>query len=329
MSLLIGRQSYVGLAIEDTPGTAEGSPDVIYPFIENTLMEKHEKLLDISSRASRVLNHDARSGKKWGEGDLGVYVDATNIGYLLKLALGTEVKTTVGGTPTVSDHHFIPTVSGNTPKTATLWNARGSNPSVKQHTYSAIDTLELEITNEDIGEATAAFITDYPTKVSAPTLTTTSGTLMAWNNMEVRFGDTYNEAIAASATKMTNFKLEMANNVEAQYRSGSDQPDTITLGELEVSGEYTLFFENDTEADAYRDNTKRCMVVDLLGANIGGGYQERVRLIFRRVFIEENEYETDLDGIIALTQTFRCVQGSSVDPGFFEAIVRNLKSDLY
>ena len=329
MTLLIGRQSRLGLAIEGTPGVAEASPVVSIPFTESSLQEKHEKLMDISSRASRVKDHDARSGKKWGEGDVSMYVDTNNIGYLLKLALGNETKTVVGGTPEVNDHHFTVTASGNTPKTATLWSERGTTPSAKRHTYSAIDSLELEISTDEIGVAKAAFMTDFPTKVDDPTPVTASGTLMAWNNMEVRFGGTVAEALAASPIKMTNLKIEIANNLEVKYRSGSDTPDLITMGELEVTGEYTLFFENDTELDAYRDLSKRTMIVDLLGASIGGGNQERVRFVSHRMFIEDSELELDLPDVMGITQSFRNIQGSPLDPGYFDAIVRNLKTSVY
>lgn len=329
MALEIGRQGYLGLALEAAAGTPESSPAVFIPFTENSLMDKHEPLVDISSRASRVKDHDAITGKKWGEGSVAAYADANNLGYFLKLALGNETKTIVGGTPEVNDHQFYPTTSGNTPKSATMWNYRGDAPAVKQFSFGCLDTLELEVTNEDIATVNASFITDYPTKVSAPTLTTTSGTLLTWKDMTVKFGNTVNEALVATATKLTNFKLSLANNVEAHYRSGNNEPDTFTVGEFEATGEYTLFFEDDTELDAYRDLTKRAMVIDLTGANIGGGYTERVRIVVHQMFIEQNDTATDLDGVWALTQNFRAIQAPPANPGFLDVTVRNLKATVY
>jgi len=330
MALLIGRQSSAGLAVEATPGTPEASPSVFIPFTENTLQEKHEPLMDISSRASRVKDHDAVAGKKWGEGDLAVYVDATNIGYLFKTALGNEVKTVVGGTPEVNDHQFYPTTSGNTPKSATLWDMRGSGPSVKKHAFSCIDTLEFEVTNEDIATATSSFITGFPTEVTAPTLATTSGTLLTWKDTTVKFGDNIVDAESQTATKLTNLKLTIANNVEAIYRSGDNEPDTFIVGEAEITGEYTVFLEGDTEINAYRNLTKRAMLIDLIGANIGtGGYTERVRMNIHRMIIEDEAVETELDGVLAITQSFRLIQGTEENPGYFDVIIRNLKTSVY
>jgi hypothetical protein len=132
MSLEIGRQGYVGIAIEATAGTPEGTPSRFLAFTENTLQDKHEPLMDISARATRVKDHDAVVGKKWGEGDLAFYVDSIDLGYLLKLSLGEENVVQVGAT-NAYQHTFTPTVSGNNPKTATLWNYRGDDVSVKRH----------------------------------------------------------------------------------------------------------------------------------------------------------------------------------------------------
>lgn len=329
MSLEIGRQGYLGIAMEDTPGSPEASVDVFIPFTENTLMDKHEKLVDIASYASRVKDHDSVEGKKWGEGDVAMYVDCNNIGYLFKVALGNETKTTVGGTPEVHDHQFYVTTSGNTPKSATVWNYRGDTLSVKQHSFACIDTFELEITNEDIGVATAAFLTGYPTKVTAPSLTTTSGTLVTWKDMTVKFGTDFEDALTQTAIKLTNFKLTVSNNVEAIYRAGSSSPSTFILGEAEATLEYTLFLEDDTELDAYRNMTRRAMVIDLVGAGLGGGYTERVRIGVRRMFIEDSEPETDLDGVWAINQTARVIQGTTNNPGYLDITVRNLKTTVY
>lgn len=329
MSLEIGRQGYMGLALESVPGTPESSPSVFIPFTENSLQEKHEPLVDIASRAGRQKDFNAVDGKKWSEGDMAAYVDCNNIGYLLKIALGRETKTQLNASPPVHDHEFSLTASGNTPTSATLFNYRGAGPSVKRFPYMCIDVLELEISNEDIGIATASFIGGFPEKVSAPALTTTSGTLLTWKDMTVQFGDTVADALVATPTKVTNLKIEIANNVETHYRSGSDRPDAITVGEAEVTGEFTVFLENDVELDAYRNLTKRAMVVTLNGASLGSGYSERVLIKAHRMFIEDHEPETDLDGVFAITQSFRIIQGTPLNPGWFDVTVRNGKSATY
>lgn len=326
MALEIGRQGYLGLAIESTPGTPEGSPSVFIPFTENTLQDKHEPLLDISSRANRVKDHDAVTGKQWGEGDVAMYLDSINAGYMFKLALGNESKTAVNAD--VDDHLFYVTTSGNTPTTATLWNYRGAGPSVRQHSYGTVDTMEFEVTNEDIATLTCSFMSSYPSTVSAPTITTTSGTVFTWKDTTVAFGDTPNDALSATPTKLTNFKLTIANGVELQYRTGASTPSVINTGECEVTGEYTLFLEDDTEINRYRNLTKQAMVLTATGAGLPGGTSERMRVTVKKFVIEDQGMAVDLGGVFALTQTFRALWNQD-DPGFVDFELRNGKKTTY
>lgn len=328
MSLEIGRQGYVGLAIESVAGTPEASPATFIPFTDNTIVAKHEPVLDISARASRVKDFNAVTGKKWAEGDLAMYADASQSGYLLKLALGQEAMSTVTGS--IREHLFYPTVSGNSPTSATLWVYRGDDVDINQHAYSVVDTLSIEVDNGDEpGMITASVIANSPTSVAAPTLSTVSGNIFTFKDMTVQFGSSYAAALAATATKVQSFSMELANNVEALYRSGSNTPDSFIMGELEVTGEYTVFLENDTEVDAYKNLEKRCIVVSFAGAGIGSGYTERLQLIFHKAVIEDHSPAVGLDEVMAITQSFRCLQSTNPNPGYFEARLRNLKTTAY
>lgn len=323
MSLQIGRTGYLGLAIESVAGTAESTPSIFYPTTEDSIEAKHEKLVNISTRANRIKDYDSVAGKKWGEGDISAYLDASNAGYLFKLAFGQETKTNVA--TGVDNHQFYVTASGNTAKTATLWQYRGSDPSVQRYTRMAVDTLELEVMNDDIATMTASFMGSENTAVSAPALTTTSGTVFTWANASLKLGDTVASARNATATKVTNFKLTVNNNLEMLYRAGSNSVDEITLGECEVSGEYTLFFENDTEFNAYMNNTKRALVLTLTGADLGTAF-EQLEICLERIFLEDKSIETGQDSLFAITANFRALQ---TNVGYVTVNLRNGKQTVY
>jgi len=306
MSLVIGRQGYFGIAIESVAGTPENSPVVFLPFTDNSLEVVAEKLSDISSRASRVLNHDSVEGRKWTEGDIAMYLDSINSGYLFKLAMGSEVKTQVSVSPAVDNHQFIITASGNSPLTATGWLYRGSGVSVKRTSRLAVNSLDVEITNDDMATMTASFIGSESDNVNAPSLLTTSGTVYSWANANVKFGSDVNDAKNQTATKLTNFQFSLNNNLEPIFRSGSSSLDNLFTKNCEVTGEYTLFFENDVHLDYYRNNTKRTMIVTLTGANLGGQF-ETLEIIFERIVLEDKSIETGQDSLFAITGTFRAI----------------------
>lgn len=326
MAEKVGRLGYLGLAIEATPGTPEASPDVFIPFTENSLRGHHEPIVDIAARASRVHDYDAVAGKRWGEGSVTMYLDSINAGYLMKMAFGAESRTQLSATPPVHDHLLTPTVSGNTPVTATLWDYKGVD--AEQYAYATVDQFELEVTNEGIATLNAAIMAKAPSTVSAPNLTTTSGTLYTWKDMNARFGATVALAEVATATKLTNFKMSGSNGVELTYKSGSNQPDTIVYGSVEVTGEFTLYFENVTDRDAYYNLTKRSMVVTLVGAGLGVGYSEQLKIVLKKLMLEDIDFETGIDDLFAIKCNFRALWDQD-QAGFVDMTFRNGKATNY
>ena len=323
----IGRLGYLGLAIEGTAGSAEATPDVFIPYIENSMRGHHEPLMDNSARASRVKDFTSVAGKQWGEGSVNMYLDATNAGYLLKMALGSEVRTEKNTTPPVHDHALYPTVSGNAVTSATLWNYRGFD--VEQFTYASVDVCEIEVTTDGIATITTSMMSKVPTVVTAPSLTTTSGTIFTWKDMVAQFGSTVDTALSASATKLTNFKMTISNALALHYKSGSNSPDTITTGVLEVTGSYTMYFENATDRDRYYALTKQSMVISMTGAGLGvGGYSERLQIVLKKVVLEDIEIETGLDDFYAITCNFRA-EIDNAQAGYVEMTLRNGKSTDY
>lgn len=326
MAEKIGRIGFLGVAIEASPGTPESTPDVFIPFVENTMRGHHEPLMDNAARTSRVMDYGSVQGKKWGEGSVSMYLDSINAGYLLKMAMGAEARTQKNAAPPVHDHLMIPTVSGNTIVAATLWDNKGVD--TEQYSYAGVDVCEIEITNDGIAMLNANIMSKGPSTVSAPSLTVPSGTLYTWKDMGARFGTTVAGARAAAATKLTNFKLSIANNLELNYKSGSNQPDTITYGPVEVTGSFTLFFENVTDRDAYYNLTKRSMVVTLTGANIASGYTELLDIVLKKLVLEDIDMETGLDDLFAITCNFRA-EWDQDQAGYAEAILRNGKATDY
>lgn len=327
MAEKIGRLGYLGLAIESTPGTPQGSPSVFLPFTENTLEGQHDPISDISSRATRIKEAGSVRGRQYGQGSVTIYLDSINTGYLLKMALGQEANTQLNASPPVYDHLMYPTVSGNTPTTATLWSYKGVD--VEQYSYASIDTLEIEVSDNGIATAKATVKAKFPTTgASAPTLTTTSGTLFTWKDLSLLFGSTVQVAQVATPTKVTNFKCQIMNNVKLDYKSGSASPDTLVMGQLEVKGSYMLFFENTTDRDNYFALNKQSMIMSMAGAGLGVGFSERLQLVFKKVRIHNMTYDTGLDNLFAITCEF-VAELDQVQAGYVESTVRNQKSTTY
>lgn len=324
----VGRQGYLGLAIEAVVGVPQSTPSVFLPFTENKLEGKHTPLADISSRASRVKDYNSVVGKQYGEGDVTIYLDSINVGYLVKMALGQEASNQLNAAPPVYDHLMTPTVSGNVPTTATLWLYQGVD--VEQYANAVVDQLDIEVTDSNIATAKVKFMTQFPTTgVTAPVLNTTSGTIFTFKDLTLQFGSTVPVAQLATGIKVTKFLLSIKNSAKMNYKAGSPKPDTIQLGPLEVSGQYVLYFENTTDRQNYYNLVKQTMIFSMTGAQLGaGGYSERVQFVLKKIRLNNKTMETGLENFFAIT----CDFVAEWDPnqlGIVEGTMRNGKSTTY
>lgn len=318
MAKIIGRIAAIGLALEDTQGSAEAAPDVYLPFNDGpNYDDKHEPLPIESSRSRREIDVDSKKGRIWSEGAIGIDLDVVNSGYLFKLALGNETLTT--GSP--NNHEFHTSVSGNTPKTATLWVDR--NTDTRRFTGCAVDNLELAFEG-DLATVTADFMGEDGTEAAGLTPVTTSGTVLCWANAAVKFGTTLVTADQASATPVNSFNLTVANNLEALFQSGQNTPTTIVNKGLKVTGSYVRFHEDVVDRDKFLAITKNSMIVTFTGNN-----DEEVRVRLAKIRLDTNEIGGDNDDLIISTGSFTAEVDTAQVPNQLDIRLQNDKADVY
>lgn len=316
MAISIGRLGSLGLGIETNPGDAV-VPAIFLQYTDNSLRGHHEPLEVSASKAARVMDKNSVVGKKWGEGDLSAYADVRSSGYFWKLALGNEALET--GTP--NNHTFYTSVSGNTPKTATLIYGRDTDN--EQYVYSAIDELTMEV-SDGLAMLTASFQTKFPSVVAAQTFTSTSGTYFSFKDMSVKFGANLSAAAGASATAINDLSLTVANNLEVIHQSGSSDVSTIRNKGLRVSGSYTLYFDSLVEKNAYYNLTKRAMEVTFVG-----NANEAMRIRIPRFRLSEGEISTGLDDFFVVNSEFVAEDIVDASVRFIDVRLQNNKSDVY
>lgn len=317
MAISIGRLGYLGLGIESTQGDAV-APSVYLPYTENSMRGHHEPIEVIGAKTSRITQKGSVVGKKWGEGDVAIDLDVVNAGYLFKLALGNELLAT--GTP--NTHTFYTSVSGNTPKTATLVNSRETD--VEQYVSAAIDELTMEV-SDSLATLSASFMTNFPTTTASVTATTTSGTVLAFKDYSLKFGSNLTTAAAASATPANELSLTIANNLEVIHRSGSADVSTIRNKGLSVTGSYTLFFDSTTDRDAYYALNKRAMKIQFTG-----NADESITINIPRFRLSEGEISTGIDDFYVINCEFVAEDVvDSTGTRFIDVVMENDKSTVY
>jgi len=321
MALRIGRQGYLGLGIESTPGTAVASTTTI-PFIANTLKGKHEPIKDIAARGSRAQEFTSVVGKQWGEGEVTVNVDTLNVGYFLKLATGTENVNTVSAP--VYDHIFYTTVSGNTPLTATLYNYQGVD--VQRYASMAVDKLDFEL-KDALMTVKATFKGFFPNSGSH-TPATVSGTLLSYTSYKIQLGSSLINAAASTAIAISDFSLALNNNAEVIFESGQATPSRVFWKQFTAKGSFTRFFETTTDLDNYYNLNKQSLILTASGTGLPGGYSESLTFNLAKLVYVDSEIATGIENFYAIKTSFDCevdvLQGKQYD-----IVLRNYRSTTY
>lgn len=293
MATNVGRKGWLGVAYEVTPGIAVSPTDYL-PFTDNTMHGMQQPISDMTARGVRDQVYGSVVGKKWSEGDIGFHLDPSISGYFLGAAFGTNSQSSVGGGVF---SHALTRNNSNQPLAMTLTNSRV----VDQEYFRGcvVDALELKAQDQWI-EAKATMKGFFPQTSVSGTGTTVSGTLFTWANYTVQFGATVGAITGATAaTKMTDFSVKINNNVEPTWRSGTNEPATIDIKDFNVSGSYTVYFENTTDKNNYYNLTKNAFVFTATGNGIGGGNNESVILNMYQMRWDAFTLETGIDAFFA------------------------------
>ncbi len=318
MSLNIGRKGWIGVGVEATPGVPVAITAYV-PFTDNNLVGKHTPIPNEAAYGIREKTFDAVTGKKWSEGDISMNVDSTNVGYFLYPALGTNSPANVAGS--VYDHTMTRNNS-NTPKTLTITQDRGVDR--EYFTNIAVKTMEFSV-SDALVTAKASLLGKFPITTTSGSLTTASGGLYSFADSRFAFGASVSAAGSAANLKPHDMKLTLENNTKANFRHGSNQPDTISHGEFEAKLEGTLYFETTTQRDYFYNLNKQAASFKMTGAGIGGGYNQSLEFRMYRTHYEGWELETGLADFYAEKFTVMC-DYDNANSASIDAVLRNTTS---
>lgn len=301
-TISIGRKGWIGVAFETSPGVGGTNPVKYIPYTACTLHNVVEVIDDEAAKGVRERAWGSVPARTRGEGDITINVDVENLPYLLIPALGTCMTSVVESGVW---RHTITRKDANPPTTICL----NVNDTVetRKYTYAVPNTLELTF-SDGLVTATGAILSKAPSAGSG-TASPTEETILAYKDAKIYFGDTMAEAENKAATDtgaigLTAFTLTFNNNAEAQYESGSSSPAQISLGQFELGGNYTLFFENTTERAAHEAQDKRAMCAVFTGTSIGASSTEKIQITIPQFHITDRGVDTAPAGFVTENPTF-------------------------
>ena len=300
-----GRQVEVGIGIEAVVGTPVAA--TISPkWAELSIQGIAEKSLFTSSRGIRNETGDSIIRRKYAQGSIGVVANVEIAPYLFGLALGSVATALTGGESAVWDHTITVQNLHASMKAATVLIKDGAIVT-EQITNGVVDSLNFEVSDE-FARLTAEFIGKFPASGSH-TAAYTQETEFAYHQMTAKFGTDLAAAAGNSATPLKAFTLNINNNVQLDdaFLSGSNDVAAggLIAGQLQITGSYTLHFEDTVELAKYKANTKNALIIELLGAAIGVVTStETIKISLGRVILTSPPKEYNIDGVVVLTQEF-------------------------
>ena len=304
MSKTAGRQVEIGIGIEATPGTAVAET----AFLQHTAFSMQgisEKEMFNSARGIRNTVSNSMIKRKYSGGSIGVIPNVINAPYLFALALGSVSSATASGETVIYEHTITVQNDNASMKTATLTVAEGAIQTA-QYTNVVVNSLSLEV-SDGYATMTAELLGQFP-GTDTQTESYTQETEFAYHNYVAKFGTSVSNANSGSATPLKGFSLTINNNVQLDeaFLSGSNEitASGLVAGTFEVTGSYTLHFEDTVELAKYKANTKNAMVIIFTGGLIGAAEAEEINIALGKVILTGQPIEYDIDGLLVLTQTF-------------------------
>ena len=323
MSVKIGRESYLGVGMEDTPGTAVSAAKYL-PFTTCTLRGVQEPLVDEAARGIRERVGGSITGITRGEGDVEILVDVENAPYLIIPALGSVSSAAGTGDSYV---HTITRRTTNAPYTVTFVHYDGV--SIRKFIYGTINTIELSI-SDGLATLAASVLSKLPTTGTA-SKDITEETVMGFKDYKLYLGDTYAtlkaavEAGTATATDLTAFSLRINNNAEAHYVSGDSNIDHVAVGQFEVEGDYTLFFEDTVQQGYYQSLDKKALIIQMIGSEITGGDYEEIFVGLPKIHFSDRTMDTAIAGFVTENPSF-VAEYDKTESKSVEIIITNTES---
>jgi hypothetical protein len=304
MAKTSGTQVAVGLGVESYAAPGVAVPETVFiPWLDLSIQAIAEKAMFNAARGVRNMSSDSMIKRKYSQGSLSFVPDIKNMPYALSMALGGVSSSVVSDS--AYTHTFTVNNDNATPRTATVTIEEGAIQT-SQYVNAVCNGLNFEVSDE-YAKCTLDIIAKFS---GSDTISESYSqeTHFAYHQYSAKFGTSLSNAAGNSATPLKSFALNINNNVllDEAFLSGSNEIASggLANGRLEITGSYSLHFENTTELAKYKANTKNAMIVTFEGALIGTSSKETIQFKLGRVILTSPPVEYNIDGLLVLNQEF-------------------------
>lgn len=322
MSEIIGRQVEVGVAVENTRGTAINVAEKWIRHVTASIMQKVEKVVDDTSRGRIEDAEGARITQQWVEGELAGIVHADVLGYLLYNVYGAVSSANVAGS--VYDHTFS-LQQGIQHASLSMFIKDGA---VTQFVVDncMIGTLTLTAAIDDYLRFSANVVGAAETTNSDTPSYDTEYDFVA-KDITVKIAATEGALGGASAIPVKDLEITWDQGLIRDHVVGSYNPDDVYNAKLMIEGSFTLNFANTTYKDLFNSENYRYLQITIQGAaDLGSGNNPTITILLNRAQFMDWSRAGGKDELVAETVNFRGFYNAS-DTEASTVVLRNLTSE--
>lgn len=311
VKLGIGKESSRGIGVTPTFGL----PWVTFNFDDQVRKEMSKEAIGLIQDAHEVFNTE-----RWGQGEIEGEIRENSFGLLLLAALGTVNSANVAGS--VFDHTF--TIANNNQHQSLSLTTEDTNATYR-FVLAMINRLSLNVTPGEI----VTFVTEFmskKSKVDSSSVTIADENKFTAKHVTFKHASARAGLGAASVVEIQNLDFTINKNLLKKQGIGTIDPIDILNQVIEVSGSFTLPYDDLTYKNFMNQNTYRAVEIKMQNTDvdIGGGSNFTLTITLPRVGFFDWSPDRPKDSLYEQTINFRAFRDeANSEDSIFNIILRN------
>jgi len=301
MPLSSVEQTQFGLKKEGTRGTAETTATRWYPISKDSQMDYSLALLQDEALRGVPEEFPPNAGTKGGTGKIKMPLDAQACGEMFYSLLGGL--TSAQQAATSAYKHTILKGSGIQRVGYTFFMDRGL--SIKKYNLTTVKKLTINCPTDQIAtlEAEVLFKSEATGLIGTPAFPVNK--YLGFNHVDVKIAGTSNTDV-----KELTLNIDNSASVHRTLNLSQDVADILVKGKLMIDGNFTVFFQDETERDKFLANTSSTLRVLAVGGLIASTYYHTVDINLYKIHYKAFPFG-ESDGLLAAKAEFVGVYDST------------------
>lgn len=307
---ILGRDIEIGVATEETRGTAESSMDAAIQKVDADVVQQADHVVDNSTKGVMADATKRRVVQKWIEGELNMPVRTQTIGWFLKQLYGAVSSEEIDAsgaydhTFTMEDSHKHDTLS--------LFLKDGSVGEWVMN-GGVVGELELNASPDDLVRVSM--------NLGALSAETNSGTYnyldefdFVGKDVQVLIADTVSGLDAADASDVDDLTVTFDPNIIMdKFVLGKYNPTALYNAGMNIEVELTKDYDDTDTKDLFVGDGSKAMRIDITGTgDVGGANAPALQVTLPKVQVTDHDRTgTDPDEIVTEDVTYKAMYSDS------------------